>query len=43
MRVKHDPLGFLLMLLCITLQDENIHAIKFSDLALIGQIHGIKY
>ena len=26
-----------------TLQDENIHVIKFSDLAQICQIHKIKY
>ena len=26
-----------------TLQDENIHRNKFSDLAQIGQIQGINY
>ena len=26
-----------------TLQVENVHGILFSDLAQIGQIHGIKY
>ena len=26
-----------------TLQDENIHKIKFSNLAQIGQIHRIRY
>ena len=26
-----------------TLKDENIHGIRFSDMAQIAQIHGIKY
>ena len=41
---QEDP--EIMLCVCVsshTLQDKNIHRIWFSDLAQIGQIHGIEY
>ena len=42
---EDNPKFVSLLYLCwlVTLQDKIIHGILFSDLAQIGQIHGIKY